>query len=77
MARHCRDEDHPYNDVVGSPLYSCSKSRKLNKLEEYYTITSLYNNSNNNTGKLLNDTDSVTFNGFVRYMSNQVPQVDV
>lgn len=33
MARHCRVENHPYNEVVASPLYYCSKGRELNSIE--------------------------------------------
>ena len=67
VARHCYDEGHPFDHVKLSELHQCTSGRKLNRLEEYYTLLAVQGSSHSNYN-ILNDVDSVFVSHFIRFM---------
>jgi len=67
VARHCHETEHPFDAVKIQPLYYCQKGRKMDRLEEYFTIKSLNNN------RTLNNLDAVFTNHFIRFTLNYAP----
>jgi len=63
MAQHCLQNNHNFNNVVVNQLHFGEKGRRLNRLEEIYTLHYL-----SMSNKVLNDTDCIFYNNFIRFM---------
>jgi len=71
MAQHCHNNLHPFKDIKVSLFHQCETGTRMNKLEEYYTISTLLRARQSNFN-LLNDLDCVFVNPFIRFHLNFV-----
>ena len=74
VARHCYDEGHPFAHVILSGLHQCTDGRKLDRLEEYYTLLAIQESARSNHN-ILNDVDSVFFNHFILFILDYSPSI--
>ena len=69
IARHCLEKGHSYEDVKPQLLHPCEKGARMNRLEELYTLNAVIE-ARNAGFNVLNDTEAVFFNSFIRYVLN-------